>query len=357
MKKALLIVLVTSAFMLACAMPQLVWPTPAGEQQPMESPPGEVQITFTADPNSIKAGECSTLNWSIQGGEEVHLNGESVGFSGQKQVCPQETTIYSLAVYAGEGPPAPPKAERQLVISVSGGQSPTQSAQPPTSGCPGPPVIVFFTANPGAIISGQSATLSWDVVTKTPQGTVQTVVINPGVGGVEGIDTRVVKPGQTTTYTLTVTGCGGKATKYATVSVSSKPPTPTQTSQPPPPGGGSWGILTADLAVTDLYPDNWPQGRIYVRITNNGPGSPSNIEVQLSCTTGTNPNSGGIPSASGSSGPITISLVPGQTEAFDTGITVDGTKNWYAVTCQVQVQFKDPNPSNDSYSESFPPPP
>jgi hypothetical protein len=140
-----------------------------------------------------------------------------------------------------------------------------------------------------------------------------------------------------------------------------QPVEPTSTKKPPepapPPGGGSWNVLTADLAVTDLYPDNWPQGEIFVRVTDNGPGSPHNVPVGLSCTVQKNPYTGAPPSASGANGQITVDLDPGQTQIFDTGIYLDGTTSWFVVTCTTQVGFKDPNPSNDSYSESFPPPP
>lgn len=135
-------------------------------------------------------------------------------------------------------------------------------------------------------------------------------------------------------------------------------PTSTFTEQPPPPGGGAWGVTTADLAVTDIFTDNWPQGGVFVRITNNGPDSLLNIPTnQLSCTTGVHPYDGSPPSAVESSWPLTISLTAGQTEAYDTGITVNGTIHWYDVTCNIQSNFNDPQPSNDSYSETFPPPP
>jgi len=140
-----------------------------------------------------------------------------------------------------------------------------------------------------------------------------------------------------------------------------QPVAPTKTQKPPeaapPPGGGSWNILTADLAVTDLYPDNWPQGEIFVRVTDNGPGSPHNIPVSLSCTIQKNPYDFAPPSASGANGQITVDLAPGQTQIFDTGIYLDGTTAWFVVTCTTQVGFKDPNPANDTYSETFPPPP
>ena len=130
--------------------------------------------------------------------------------------------------------------------------------------------------------------------------------------------------------------------------------------QPPaPPGGGSSGVTTADLAVTDLYPDNMPVGEVFARITNNGPSSVSNVGVQLGCSAVRTEYVGGAKSTHAlAPGTTNITLSPGQTAAFDTNIRIeDSTKYWYKVTCTVQVPFKDPNPSNNSYTESIPPSP
>lgn len=124
----------------------------------------------------------------------------------------------------------------------------------------------------------------------------------------------------------------------------------------PPPGGSSWGILTADLAVTDIYPDNQPQGRLYTRVTNHGPQSVNNVQIQLSCSRTV------VDKATGATGTIhqapgskTISLDPGKTVVLDTHINIDLNKNWYVVTCEVGVSFKDPHPVNNSFTEQFGP--
>jgi hypothetical protein len=54
---------------------------------------------------------------------------------------------------------------------------------------------------------------------------------------------------------------------------------------------------------------------------------------------------------------VTLSLDKGQSEYYDTGITVDGTTHWYQVICGILANFKDPDPSNDRNSGTFPPPP
>lgn len=79
-----------------------------------------------------------------------------------------------------------------------------------------PPVISSFAANPQAITSGASATLSWSVSGATS-------VSIGGIGTVTGTST-VVSPAQTTTYTLTATNSSGSATAPTTVTVNAAPP-------------------------------------------------------------------------------------------------------------------------------------
>jgi hypothetical protein len=72
---------------------------------------------------------------------------------------------------------------------------------------PGPPrpevVILSFTATPNSIHPGQSVTLEWTVVNA---GRIR---LDPGIGIVGERDSRTVKPGETTTYTLTALGYRG----------------------------------------------------------------------------------------------------------------------------------------------------
>ncbi|MBU0491012.1 MAG: DUF11 domain-containing protein [Chloroflexi bacterium] len=120
----------------------------------------------------------------------------------------------------------------------------------------------------------------------------------------------------------------------------------------PPPAAG----LSADLAVTDIYPDNMPQGKVWVRITNHGHGTVTNVGITLEYTALSTPR----PGIYAPSQPvhaqrtIIINLSPGQTAAFDTGVTVDTDSFTYSVTASIQVPFQDPNPANNSYSEAIP---
>jgi tRNA A-37 threonylcarbamoyl transferase component Bud32 len=83
---------------------------------------------------------------------------------------------------------------------------------------PAAPVITQFIVDPPSIESGATATLRWDV-----KGASE-VAIDPGIGRVAVSDKSEVRPMQTTIYTLTATGPGGKA--MAPVSVNVKPGKP-----------------------------------------------------------------------------------------------------------------------------------
>jgi hypothetical protein len=198
-------------------------------------------------------------------------------------------------------------------------------------------VISSFTASPSTITAGQSSTISWGAVTNGNSDVlVGSVVINPGLGEVGSPGSRIVSPGSTTTYTLVATGCGGTAQQQVTVTVNP-------------------AVFSADLAITDLYPET-NYGPVWVRITNHGPGTVNNLNVQLSCQWNERDAIEGT-STPGQMGPLSIpigSLSPGQTQAFNTDIAVDLHQYGYDMTCSIQVPFNDPNPANNTYSESFP---
>jgi peptidoglycan-associated lipoprotein len=87
---------------------------------------------------------------------------------------------------------------------------------------PAPPAkpSVQFTAEPGTIERGGSATLRWSVSDATD------VAISPSVGTVSARGDRQVSPTDTVTYTLQAKGPGGEESASATVTVSVPPPPP-----------------------------------------------------------------------------------------------------------------------------------
>ena len=84
-KTALALCLLALLSMVGCNLPA------AGQT----TTPGGAQITFLADRYTLQAGECTMLHWSAQGGQSVEINGQPVANSGEMQVCPATTTIYT----------------------------------------------------------------------------------------------------------------------------------------------------------------------------------------------------------------------------------------------------------------------
>lgn len=126
-------------------------PTPLPTQTPV---PG---ITFTANPEVIQQGQCSTVTWSTQNvqavyfyerGENWQVNGVPGDFS--LSVCPGSTTTYELRVVLSDGS----VIIRELTVFVI----------PNTS----VPQIVRFTVDPPNQISlGQCLTIQWIVEGQT----------------------------------------------------------------------------------------------------------------------------------------------------------------------------------------------
>ena len=120
---------------------------------------------------------------------------------------------------------------------------------------------------------------------------------------------------------------------------------------------------TADMAVTDLYPDNQPSGTLWAKIANNGPDPLTNVSLQISCGAIRHDLSSCDQQALGEltvNG--TFSLDPGQTADVNTLMGLDTSKYWYGAYCTVQTvqgsqgSFNDPDQTNDSYTEVIPPP-
>jgi large repetitive protein len=74
-------------------------------------------------------------------------------------------------------------------------------------------ITISFTASPATVFPGGSSTLRWTVTHAT------TMVIDQGIGPVTSPGSVVVKPGKTTTYTLTASNPGEEANASQVVSV------------------------------------------------------------------------------------------------------------------------------------------
>ncbi|MBN1303746.1 MAG: hypothetical protein JXA13_04865 [Anaerolineales bacterium] len=129
-----------------------------------------------------------------------------------------------------------------------------------------------------------------------------------------------------------------------------QPPPQQQPDQNQPPSGANW---TTDVAITDIYPDNMPKGTLFLRITNNGPGSLNKVKVNVSCSAHLMATDGSKGPDKNSSFTVNLNLSPGETKAFSTKIDSDTAKYGYDVTCQLSPGFNDPNPGNNTYQEQL----
>jgi hypothetical protein len=237
-----------------------------------------------------------------------------------------------------EPPPEPPPQEPPPEPPPP--QEPPPEPPPPQEPPPHEVVIDFWTDN-DHINSGDCTILRWDVEH------AKEVYLDGQ--GIVGHGWKEVCPKATHTYVLHVIHDGGTTDRQVTIHVAGGG------SVPPPQSGGQ----KADLAVTDLYPDKQPKGKLWLRVTNHGPDTLSNGGIQLSCTgTATDYFTGAKSQVKAPAWLTVLNAAPGQTQNFETSLTLETNKFWYEITCTVAATgANDAKPSNDSYTETIPPPP
>lgn len=74
-------------------------------------PPRRYKVSFEAEDSTIIKGECTNLKWEVVGAIAVTLDEDSIEPEGKKEVCPDKTTEYKLAVQF----PDQARIERQTV--------------------------------------------------------------------------------------------------------------------------------------------------------------------------------------------------------------------------------------------------
>ena len=155
--------------------------------------------TFTADANTITAGESTTLEWTTTNATAVSITNVTgaLEVDGSVSVSPTETTTYELT--ASDDDDATTDATARVTVTVNAA-----------------PVIDYFEAHPASIREGDRTILSWLTTNATSASIDQGVgSVTPVVGGI----TRV-RPTTDTTYTLTAgNGAGAETTATATVTV------------------------------------------------------------------------------------------------------------------------------------------
>jgi len=160
----------------------------------------EPTISFSADPETIQAGESSTLSWASTFADSVIIdNGTgSVDATGSIEVSPTQTTTYIITATGSGG-----STTASVVVNVA-------SVNP----------TVNLSATPQTVNLGRSAILAWSSTN------ADSCVIEPDIGGVNVNGSVYVWPSETTTYTITATGPNGTATDVTTVTITTILPDP-----------------------------------------------------------------------------------------------------------------------------------
>jgi len=153
--------------------------------------------TFQASPAIIKAGEYSTLSWTVTGASKVYIdNGVgNVALQGTISVNPTQTVQYTLTAQNSTGSTS---ARTQVVVSGGTVQQVKQ------------PVIQYFSADKTYVAPGGGVTLYWSTTDAT------LVSLEPG-GILAARGSMTVTPYMTTNYVLTATNPHGVASNRLTI--------------------------------------------------------------------------------------------------------------------------------------------
>ena len=174
--------------------------------QPAIIPEAPTISSFAASPDTLEAGQSSTLTWELAGGEATSVTISSIDevTGNSTEVTPDETTTYTLTVRNESGSDS---ATQTITVTPADEPEPAPPVQAP--------VISSFAATPDTIEEGQSSTLTWELT----GGEASSITVDNGVGEVMG-NSAEVTPNETTTYTLTAMNEGGEDTAEVTLTVS-----------------------------------------------------------------------------------------------------------------------------------------
>ena len=195
------------------------------------------EVSFSADPQTIMLGESSTLSWNVIDADTISIDPGigSVDSDGTYEVFPNETTTYTLTSVGAGG-----TTTEKVSVSVN---------QPlPT---------VSISADPEAILLGESSTLRWSSTH------ADTCVIEPVIGSVGASGSTQVSPADATTYTIIATGPGGTASADVTITVTDPNMPPTVTMTP----------ASASISQGDSITLTWNSERAQSAFIDNGVGS------------------------------------------------------------------------------------
>jgi serine/threonine protein kinase len=242
----------------------------AGQTPPVNPNPAAPAVNvFEAQAGTIRAGESTTLRWSVAGAATVTI-GPGVGTfpaEGSVRISPSQSMTYVLIARSASGQ----TTTRSLTVEVAASQ-PAVAVRPEIS----------FSANPTVIAAGGSAVLSWNV------RNAQSASIDPQPGALNQAAGQVrVTPAATTTYRLTATsrdGTAATATAVVEVSAGAAPPPP-----PVARGGAASRAMNVyhDHGIANTMSSCWGvlqvvNGHLVYRVTGTSDGRRDDFDAPLS---------------------------------------------------------------------------
>lgn len=167
-------------------------PTLVPTATPTDTPLPPPSIQFWVSPTTIVAGECAELSWQVEYVRAVYLDGEGVGGSGTRSVCPTQSQTYELRVVSPSGESRHPVTVN--VVQPTATPTHTPTPHPPQTATVAVQVqpSVALTETP---ITEKEAATEMPVPTATPTETVTPV----------STATSTVTPTTTATATVTMT--------------------------------------------------------------------------------------------------------------------------------------------------------
>ncbi len=115
-------------------------PPTATPVPPTATPRAPTIVSLVANPASIQAGQCTTVNWAVEGAiSAVYFDGEGVGDHDSRQKCPTQTQSYNLRAVG-------PGGEANQSVNVTVTQPSLTFTFSPTSGPAGSDVELYLSA-------------------------------------------------------------------------------------------------------------------------------------------------------------------------------------------------------------------
>lgn len=165
-----------------------------------------VEISITAEPDTINLGETSTLRWISNNADAVELGGIGpVALNGALEVSPTETATYTITAF---GPGGESVAATTVTVNELN-----------------PPPTIIMSVSPPTVNAEEDVTLAWSVEN------AETVICEEWMESdgswtysLASSGTEIITLYETTTFTITATGPGGTTSKSVTVNVILPPP-------------------------------------------------------------------------------------------------------------------------------------